>query len=199
MQIASRSLSCFRQLYRTAGIMRNSLSIVLGLALLCAGTAFAAALTSADYQYLKSEFGIQEGDEILANMSSSDAQGLHNLINDPAWKDYKGVRHDNIADRLFSIHMRECQTWAQSHPGQECPPVADKKAEPGHQLANRECSACHLFGTTAAPSFYKLAKQGGWGEQKLAAALKQGHQMSPMTLQPDQVKDLAAYIQSLNR
>jgi len=109
------------------------------------------------------------------------------------------VRHDNVADRLFSIHMRECQTWAQSHPEQDCPPVADKEAEPGHQIANRECSACHLFGTTAAPSFYQLARQGGWTAEKLGNALKQGHQMSPMRLEPDQVGELATYIESLNK
>jgi len=199
MQIVPRGLSCFRRLYPTAGLMRNHVSIALVLVLLCAGTAFAAALTSADYRYLKSEFGIQEGDEILANMSSSDAQGMHDLINDPAWKDYKGTRHDNVSDRLFSIHMRECQTWAQSHAGQECPPLADKSAEPGHQIADRECSACHLFGTTSAPSFYQLARQGGWTAEKLSDALKQGHQMSPMFLEPEQVRDLSIYIQSLHR
>jgi len=179
-------------------MMRFSLIVVLALTLV-AGTALAAGLTPSDYRYLKSEFGVQEGDEILANMSPGDAQELHDLINDPAWRDYKGVRHDNIADRLFGIHMRECQIWAQSHPGQECPPVADQKAEPGHQIADRECSACHLFGTTAAPSFYQLARRGGWTAEKLSDALKQGHQMSPMTLQPDQVRNLATYIQSLNR
>lgn len=177
---------------------RVSLMVVLALTLV-AGSAIAASLTHADFQYLRSEFGVQEGDELLADISPADAQGLHALINDPAWKDFKAVRHDNVADRLFSIHMRQCQTWAPSHPGQECPPVADQKAEPGHQIADRECSACHLFGTTAAPSFYQLARQGGWTAEKLSDALKRGHQMSPMILQPDQVRDLATYIESLKR
>jgi len=177
--------------------MRIPPLIALCLALFFAGTAYAAGLTRADYRYLKSEFGLEQSDELFANMTPGDASGLHDLINDPAWRDYKGVRHDNIADRLFGIHMRECQAWALSHSGQECPPVANQKAEPGHQIANRECSACHLFGTTVAPSFYKLAKQGGWTAEKLANALKQGHQMSPMILQSAQLRDLATYIESL--
>jgi hypothetical protein len=178
---------------------RPVLIAALGIALLAGEAALAADLTQADLKYLRSEFGLQRDDPIFPNMSPEDAQGLHALINDPAWKDFKGTRHDNVADRLFSIHMRECQTWARSHLAEQCPPVADKKAEPGHQVADRECSACHLFGTTSAPSFYQLARQGGWTAEKLSDALTRGHQMSPLALPPDQVRDLATYIEFLRR
>ncbi|GEM_PF-2088938 len=180
-------------------MIKSFLLAAVGLALLAGAAALAADLTSSDLGYLRSEFGLQPGDVIFGTMSPEDARGLHALINDPAWKDFKGVRHDNVADRLFGIHMRECQAWAQSHRGEECPPLADKTVEPGHQIADRECSACHLFGTTSAPSFYRLAVQGGWTAEKLSDALRQGHQMSPMALAPEQVKALAAYIQSFSR
>ncbi len=199
MQVGSRSLSSLRRLGPTERMMRVFPLSALGLALVCVSTAYAAGLTGADYQYLRLEFGLRQGDQFFMNMSTGDASELHNLINDPALKTYKQARQNRVADRLFNIHMRECEIWAQSHPGQECPPVADPKAEPGHRIAERECSACHLFGTTEAPSFYQLTKQGGWTAEKLADALQQGHQMSPIGLAPEQVRDLGVYIDSLNR
>ena len=93
--------------------------------------------------------------------------------------------------------MRTCQSWQLSYPGQDCPEVTDDRVRPGWRIADRQCNACHLTGTTDAPSFFKLAQRGSWNEQKLADILAAGHAMSPITIGSPQLRDLAIYINSL--
>ena len=67
----------------------------------------------------------------------------------------------------------------------------------GHAVADRACNACHLKGTIEAPSFAALAKRGTVTEAGLGDALGHGHEMSPITLLPEERRALAAYINSL--
>lgn len=164
---------------------------------IAASAALAAALTERDYRYLQDEYALAANSEMIRDLTVDEQAKLHDLINDPSLKQYPVIRDHNVADFLFEAHMRECSVWALSHTGPQCPPTSDASAEPGKELADRQCNACHLFGTFAAPSFLKLAREGKLTEQRLADALDHGHAMSPITLPPAQIKELIIYIRSL--
>ena len=179
--------------------MKRSLLLALGILLIGAAASWAAGLSDSDLRYLKTQFGLEASDQFITGMSPDEQSTLHDRITDPRFAGRPGSRDASVADYLFSVHLRQCQTWAQTHMGHLCPPTANTSAEPGREIADDQCNACHLFGTTDAPSFFKLSKQGGWTAERLGDALKKGHRMSPMSLGPDQLRDLAAYIASLNR
>jgi len=162
-------------------------------------SALAAGLSGTDYQFLKAQYGLERDDAVLAGLSVSEQAELHGLINDEAWADRPARRNLNVAEFLYRMHERDCGKWSQSHPGQECPPGANASVEPGRKVAERNCNTCHLFGTSDAPSFYQLAKRGGWSAETLTSTLKAGHAMSPITLQPEESAALAAYIASLKK
>lgn len=176
---------------------RAALMIMVGTFAVIAGTAAAAGLSDGDYRYLKSEFGFARDGFVLANIDAAEQARLHDLINDPNAKGYPQIRNLNVADYLFNATMRTCQSWQLAHRGQDCPVVTDARAKPGWDVAQRNCNACHLTGTTDAPSFYKLSLRSGWTADKLAAAIASGHTMSPISLEPQQIQDLANYIASL--
>lgn len=165
--------------------------------IMVASAALAASLTQSDHRYLRDEYGLAPDSELIKDLSAAEQAKLHDLINDPALKAYPATRDNNVADFLFEAYMRECSAWALSHGGPQCPPTSDASAEPGKEIADRQCNACHLFGTTNAPSFRKLAREGKLTEQGLADALGHGHEMSPIALPPAQIKALMVYIQSL--
>ncbi|MGO8921104.1 MAG: c-type cytochrome [Stellaceae bacterium] len=170
-------------------------------ALLLSGAAPAIAagggLGESDYRYLKAGFGLGKDSFTLSNIAAEDAARLHELITDPAFKDYPKVRERSVGDYLFGVELRTCQSWELAHAGAACPQVGDARLRPGWEIAERNCIACHLTGTTAAPSFFKLAQSGTVDEKRLADALAGGHQMSPITLGAEQLRDLALYINSL--
>lgn len=79
-------------------------------------------------------------------------------------------------------------------------------AQRGRYLAERECSACHGLDDqpsrrTGAPPFRALSGRSTVElETRLAEIAHGGHfEMRPVTLQPGEARDLAAYIQSLER
>jgi hypothetical protein len=186
-----------RALRRGAAFLARCLVPLLLAILLTPSVAVAAGLTDFDYRYLKAEFGLARESFTLSNVSAEDAAKLHQLINDPKAKADPRRRNLNVADYLFDVEMRTCQAWELAHSTHPCPQVSDERLKPGWAIAERSCIACHLTGTTAAPSFFKLAQSGTIDEARLAAALKSGHQMSPITLAPQQLQDLARYINSL--
>ncbi len=167
------------------------------IAIIAAGAAHAAGLTQRDYRYLQDGYGLTADSEMIKDLAVEEQAKLHDLINDPSLKDYPHTIDHNVADFLFTVHMRECNVWSSSHGEPECPPATDASAEPGKEIADRQCNACHLFGTMDAPSFLQLAREGKLSEQSLADALDHGHKMSPITMQPTQVRDLMIYIRSL--
>jgi len=171
--------------------------VVLFTAILPMALALAAGvgLTTADYRYLKAEFGLGADSFTFQNISADDAARLHQLINERAVVGTS--RYYNVADYLFDVELRTCQNWQLTHGNQTCPQVTDPNAVAGWQVAERYCIACHLTGTTSAPSFFKLAQRGPIQEDRLATALRSGHQMSPMALAPEELQALARYINSL--
>ena len=178
---------------------RRRAGAALLFVLLTAAPALAAAagLTDPDYRYLKKEFGLARDSFTLTNIAGEDAARLHALINDPDAKEFPQRRDLNVADYLFDVEMRTCQAWQLAHAARSCPQVTDARLKPGWEIAERNCIACHLTGTTDAPSFYKLAQSGPVDGRRLAAALQSGHQMSPISLGSEALQQLALYINSL--
>lgn len=172
--------------------------ILAGLVtLVVASAALAAPLTASDNRYLEDRYGLAPDSDTMKGLSADEQARLHDLINDPTLKAYPYTRDENVADFLLSAHLRECSAWWLAHGGPECPPTADASAEPGKEIADRRCNSCHLFGLPEAPSFRTLAKEGKLDERSLADALAHGHAMSPISLQPQEIKDLMTYIRSL--
>ncbi len=171
--------------------------LAAAVAMLVASTALAASLAANDQRYLEQEYGLAPDSELIGGLSVGEQAKLHDLINDPSLKAYPFTRDNNVADFLFEAHMKECSVWALSHGGPECPPTSDASAEPGKEIADRQCNACHLFGTADAPSFRKLAREGKLTDQGLAHVLEHNHAMSPITLPPAQITELMVYIRSL--
>ena len=173
------------------------LSLAAGVFLGAAGLAAAAGLTDKDNRFLDKEFGPAVRDQIIGRMTAAELATLHDVMSTPFAGDYPGIRYNMIADYLFTVHMQQCQAWSADHPNEACPPPKDPQLLPGQNVADQQCNACHLFGTSQAPSFRKMAQSGIVTDAKLADAIKQGHQMSPIYLSPAQVKALVAYIGSL--
>ncbi len=165
--------------------------------LVVAPAALAAPLTDSDNRYLEDRYGLAPDGETMKGLSADEQARLHDLIEDPTLKEYPNTRDQNVADFLLSAHLRECSVWWLSHGGPECPPTSDASAEPGKEIADRRCNSCHLFGLPGAPSFRTLARAGKLDERGLADALDHGHAMSPISLQPEEIKELMAYIRSL--
>jgi hypothetical protein len=161
--------------------MRPAVGLIVCLISLTAGVVVRQALTDSDYLYLRAEFGLAKNSFTMKTIGADEQAKLHELINDPTRKDRPKSRDVNVADYLFDVRMRTCQSWQLSHPGQDCFEVTDDAARPGWRIADRQCNACHLTGTTDAPSFFKLAQRDRWNEQKLADILATGHAMSPIT------------------
>lgn len=181
--------------------IRLSRSLALALpallsTLLAARPGVAAELAPEDRQYLLSHFGAAAA-ATIGEPGASEAARLHELIRDPNYKTYPEIAADNVAGYLFDLRTRRCAAWHETHSGQQCPPPADAALAPGQEVADRSCNACHLFGTMEAPSFHRLAQQGGIDANRLAAALASGHRMSPITLAAEQIESLAPYIRAM--
>ena len=177
--------------------MARARILAVAVMMMTASAALAAALTESDNRYLRGEYGLAPDSETIGDLSVDERAKLHDLINDPSLKAYPATRDHNVADFLFHAHMRECSVWVLSHTWPQCPPTSDASAEPGKEIADRQCNVCHLFGTIDAPSFFKLAREGKPTEQELADTLAHGHAMSPITLEPAQLRELIVYIRSL--
>ncbi len=171
--------------------------LAVAAVIMAASVALAATLSESDNRYLRDEFGSAVGGDMIKDLSADEQARLHAIINDPSFKAYPQSQAYNVGNFLFGVYMRKCGVWALSHTGSDCPPAADAAAEPGKEIADRQCNACHLVGTMDAPSFLKLARAGKLNEQELTATLEHGHMMSRINLQPAQIGELIAYIHSL--
>ncbi len=91
--------------------------------------------------------------------------------------------------RLFGVldnaYVRQCSEWSREHRRTPRPPVENPVNQPGKDLADFQCNACHLFGSPEAPGFFQLARDGKTGVGFLSEALESGHRMSPIKLAPD--------------
>lgn len=84
-------------------------------------------------------------------------------------------------------------------------PAAAADADAGKALALQWCSSCHLVSndqstasSTSLPSFFDMAKDAGWTEDKLKVFLANPHPKMPnMTLSNNDISDLSRYISTL--
>jgi len=83
-------------------------------------------------------------------------------------------------------------------------PAEAADAAHGEQLAKRWCVSCHIVapdqtrGTDNVPAFASIAKQPGFGADKIARFLMDPHPKMPdMQLTRNEARDLGAYIASL--
>ncbi len=168
----------------------------LVLVALAASTVVArsAGLTSDDYRYLSSTYGLTEQSDFLQSLTPSERTNLHDAISGMPTKNQQS---DAVRDKLYAVYARECQSWAAAHGVGGCGPAKNAAAEPGKELADRVCNDCHRFGTRVAPSFYQLAQQRVWAASDVAVALQHPHRMIPPELSADQRSGIAAYINSL--
>ena len=177
--------------------MRRPAALMTAILLVTGTAAFAAALSAGDRGYLRNNFSLAPDSTILQGLTAAEQDRLHGLINDASFRERPEALRDNVADFLFDAYMRQCSIWSLSHGSPACPPPADPRLAPGKELADRRCNACHLFGTSEAPPFFKLARDKALTEQRIADAVAHGHAMSPISLQPGEVRALFAYIGSL--
>jgi len=168
----------------------RTISLSLAALLLVATTAFAAGFTDSDVAYLRDHWGLKRTDPAVANMAPDQMAKLHALINDPTYRDRPQAVENHVGDYLFQIEI--CFDRPSAVP---CP-NAPRPNEPGKQIAWRSCISCHLVGSAEAPSFFKMAQSGHWTSERLATALRTGHQMSPITLSDTELQELASYIAS---
>jgi hypothetical protein len=170
------------------------------LALLLSGltvTARAEDLSAKDRTYLNERFGIDEQSQIATDMTADERAAIHALIVNPWTQDYPPIRDARVQSELFTIYTRQCGDWARAYQQPACPPAATLEMQPGKVIADERCNVCHLFGTADTPPFFTFARKGGLTRTRLASALAQGHRMSPITLTPEQIDALLAYINGL--
>lgn len=81
-------------------------------------------------------------------------------------------------------------------------------ADRGHGLARRQCETCHAIGLTgesrwpSAPPFRNIRVRYNAlsFEHRMREIAERGHyEMPPLSVDPADVRDLAAYIESLDR
>lgn len=161
-------------------------------ALLAVTTAFAAEFTDRDYAYLRNHWGLRRDGIVVKNLTSDEKAKLHGLINDPTFRDNPQGIENQVGAYLFQI-----ETCADRPDSEPCPNAPGPNDLPGKQVAYRFCISCHLVGDASVPSFFRMAQSGRWTAERLGAALRTGHEMSPITLSDSDLRDLAAYIASL--
>ena len=164
----------------------------LAAALLTAMTAFAADFTESDYAYLRNHWGLKRDDTVVKNLTATERAELHRLINDPTFRDNPAAIENQVGSYLLKVEI--CFDRPSSRP---CPNDPGPNDLPGKSVAYRSCISCHLVGDTGVPSFFRMAQSGRWSAERLSAALRSGHEMSPITLSDSELRDLAAYIASL--
>jgi hypothetical protein len=164
--------------------------------LLAAPAAFAAAgLTDDDLAYLKREFGLDRSSAVIAQLTPNQQNALHSAIDD--LKNFPDSRDRQVRSYLWLVYQRQCKHWRETHADEDCPPAPTPEARPGKAISDHICASCHLFGTDTAASFHKLAQQRVYDAHKVSHALKHSQKMVPIVLAPEQLEQLAIYINSL--
>lgn len=171
------------------------LAAAVALAMLTiAGPALADGLTPDDLKYLQMTHGLTAQSSAIAELSANERNALHSAIDD--LKTYPEGRDRQVRRYLTLVYSRECQRWAEKHPGQTCSPAADPALQPGKDISDRICASCHLFGTESAPPYRAMAAKRDWNAHKVAHALRHSPAMVPLKLTQDMLDQLAVYINS---
>jgi hypothetical protein len=77
--------------------------------------AFAAALTEADFDYLKAQ-GVQSDGVVIRDLGPKDQSRLHVLINDPTTANNPIARAKDVSDAL--AEFKSHQDWEVEHPSE---------------------------------------------------------------------------------
>lgn len=157
----------------------------------------AGALTTRDYQFLQSEFGFPRDGFVLKNINAADTERLASVMHDRAFAADRESLRLNLATLLLYIERNTCQEWETTNHYAPCPEVSDPRYLPGWAVAERRCIACHLTGTTLAPTFFAMVRKKTVDEQFLASALTETHAMARIGLSREDLRDLSSYINSL--
>ncbi len=145
--------------------------------------------------HLEREFGLCPANPVRSLMTPRESADLHEIFVDPWSKTYPPTRDMRLSSALMAIYSRQCGDAARQDPAMTCPPPADSALRPGKAISDRQCSACHLFGTGEAPAFHRLAGKMTVTPDYLEGVLEGAqHRMSPLHLSAAQRQDLAAYI-----
>jgi hypothetical protein len=176
-------------------IPRISLKLVAAFLIATTSLAMAAEPTEGDYRQLREDYGLARDGDVLGGLTPAERAALHEALR-PVGRD-RADRDDAVRRVLYEAYARECDAWAERHPGEACQPAADPAARPGKAIADRDCNQCHRFGSGMAPSFFQLAKRRVWSADALGLALRHSHDMVPVALPDDARETLAAYIGSL--
>lgn len=103
------------------------------------------------------------------------------------------------------IALAGCATSTEPAADAAAPNLA---AERGHDLARRQCSTCHAIGQAdeslwpSAPPFRSLRlRYNALSLERRLPEIAEGrhYEMPPLSLDPADVRDLSAYIESLDR
>ena len=163
-------------------------------ALVAGGAANADGLTADDYKYLQATHGLTAKSAVIAELTSNEQNALHSAIDD--LKTYPEGRDRQVRRYLALVYGRECKRWAEAHAGQTCSPAADPAVQAGKDVSDHICAECHLFGTERAQSYRKMAGEKDWNPHKVEHALRHSPSMVAIKLTPEQLEQLAAYINS---
>lgn len=171
--------------------------VVMALAALALSTAAASAqsLTAGDFQYLQDKYGITQRSAVITELTPNEVRALHSSIDD--LKSYPAGRDRSVQSYLILSYGRECKRWVREHPDQPCSPPVDPADAPGKKISDQYCASCHLFGSQTAPSYHDMAAKRDWNAHKVEHALHHSPGMVPVTLSPEALDQLAAYINSL--
>ena len=172
----------------------RTLAAAFLMLLLAPAAASAQSLTPEDLQYLQAKYGIARDSAVLTELTPNEVQSLHSAIDD--LKTYPEGRDRSVQSYLALVYGRECKRWGREHPGQSCSPPRDPAAAPGKAISDEHCASCHLFGTSTAPSFHRMAGRKDWNAHKVEHALRHSPAMVPIKLSPESLDQLAAYINS---
>jgi hypothetical protein len=171
------------------------LATILAALALSATAASAQSLTAEDFQYLQGKYGITQNSAVVIELTPNEVRALHSSIDD--LKSYPAGRDRSVQSYLILSYGRECKRWAREHVGEPCSPSPDPAAAPGKKISDQYCASCHLFGSPAAPSYHDMAAKRDWNAHKVSHALQHNPNMVPVTLPPEALDQLAAYINSL--
>jgi mono/diheme cytochrome c family protein len=154
-----------------------------------------SSLTQEDFQYLKAKFGIAPNSGVITELTSNEATSLHSAIDD--LKSYPAGQDRAVQSYLTLVYARECKRWNREDPSLPCSPPPDPAAAPGKAISDQFCASCHLFGSETAKSFHEMASGRDWNAHKVEHALHHNPGMVPTMLTPEDINELATYINSL--
>jgi hypothetical protein len=96
-------------------MLKYAIRAAIAAAFFIVTPAFAAALTDADFDYLKTQ-DVQSDGVVMRGLGPKELSRLHVLINDPTTANNPIARAKDVADAL--AEFKSHQDWEEEHPGE---------------------------------------------------------------------------------